>query len=184
MLAVAAVALSKPGRRWATMIAAGVGVAAVLAGPAAYAVATLGVAHRGGGPTVGPLRSDSPFSAKAFGQPKENPELDARLRATHTRWSAATVGSSAAAGLELSTGTAVMAVGGFTGRDPAPTLDQFKADVAAGQIGYFVVQKDWRGEHAGWPFDNRDSAITDWVSATFGATALGDADVYDLSRPK
>ncbi len=184
VLAAVAVALSAPGRRWVTVAAAGLGVAAVLAGPAAYAVATLGVAHRGGGPTVGPSRPENAFSAKMFGESKDNPALDARLRTTHSRWSAATVGSSSAAGLELATGTAVMAIGGFTGRDPVPTLDQFKADVAAGDIGYFVVEKDWRGKGGGWPFGNGDTAITDWVKATFGVTAVGDADVYDLSRPR
>lgn len=41
----------------------------------------------------------------------------APLKAIRTRWSAAINGSSAAAGLELPTGTAVMAIGGFS----APT---------------------------------------------------------------
>ena len=183
VLAAVAFAISAPRRQRVTIVAAALGVVAVLAGPTAYAVATLGVAHHGGGPTVGPSRPA--FGAQAFGQPQDNPQLDALLRATTSTWSAAISGSSAAAGLELSTGTAVMAIGGFTGRDPAPSLGQFKADVAAGKVGYYIVEKDWRGRAGGWPGTDRDhAAITDWVSATFPVTQIGDDDVYDLSKPK
>jgi hypothetical protein len=55
------------------------------------------------------------------------------------RWAAATVGSSTAAALQLASGQSVMAIGGFNGGDPAPTLAQFTARVAAGDIHYFIV---------------------------------------------
>ncbi len=184
--AAALAALSAPGRRRLGIVAAALGVTAVLAGPAAYAVATIGQAHHGGGPTVGP-RSDAQMGSAAamFGQQADNPELDALLRNTDTTWSAAIAGSSAAAGLELSTGTAVMAIGGFTGRDPAPILGEFKADVAAGKVAYYVVQKDWRGKHSTgvWGGDSH-SDIADWVAATFPAREVGKATVYDLSHHK
>ena len=51
-------------------------------------------------------------------------------RPTHTDWSAAIARSSAAAGLELQTHTAVMAIGGFSGNDPVPTLSEFQQYVA------------------------------------------------------
>ncbi|AQT78085.1 mannosyltransferase [Mycolicibacterium litorale] len=184
VLAAVAVVVSASQRRRVTVLAAALGVSAVLAGPAAYAVATISTAHRGGGPTVGPARAADGFGAKAFGQSPDNPKLAELLRATQTKWSAATVGSSTAAGLELSSGTAVMAIGGFTGRDPVPTLDQFRADVAAGQVRYYVVERDWRGKAGGWPFGGNHSGITDWVTATFPVTQLGNTDVYDLSAPK
>lgn len=183
-LAAVAFVASTPRRRRVTMLAAGLGVLAVLAGPAAYAVATISTAHHGGGPTVGPARAETSFGSKAFGELADNPKLADLLRATTTKWSAATVGSSTAAGLELSSGTAVMAIGGFTGRDPVPTLDQFKGDVAAGQVRYFVVEKDWRGKAGGWPFGGNHSGITDWVTGTFPMTQLGSTDVYDLSAPR
>ena len=45
-----------------------------------------------------------------------------------------------AASLELASGgKAVMAIGGWSGSDPAPTLAQFEAYVAAGQIHYFIA---------------------------------------------
>ncbi len=179
---VVAVSASRPRR--VAVAAAVLGVVAVLAGPTAYAVATLGTPHRGGGPTVGPSRPKTGSEA-GFGESKDNPKLDDLLRATTTKWSAAISGSSAAAGLELSTGTAVMAIGGFTGSDPAPSLGQFKADVSAGEIAYYIVEKDWRGKAGGWPGTTRShSGITDWVAATFPITHVGDTDVYDLSRPK
>lgn len=184
VLAAAAVMVSAPRRRRVTVLAAALGVGAVLAGPAAYAVATIGVGHHGGGPSVGPTRAEMTFGAKAFGESPDNPKLADLLRATRSKWSAATVGSSSAAGLELASGTAVMAIGGFTGRDPVPTLDQFKADVAGGQVRYYLVEKDWRGKAGGWPFGGNHSGITDWVTATYPMTQLGNTDVYDLATPK
>src|SRR5699024_7012614 len=53
-------------------------------------------------------------------------------------WAAATIGSNPAAGLQLSSGLPVMAVGGYNGTDPFPTLDGFRNLVAEGRIHYFV----------------------------------------------
>lgn len=184
VLAAAAVGLPARSRRRAAAVAASVGAVALLAGPAAYAVATIGTAHRGGSPMVGPSRPETEAAARAFGGATDNPPLASLLRATDTRWSAATIGSSRAAGLELSSGTAVMAIGGFTGRDPVPTLQQFKSDIAAGLVRYYVVEKDWRGQPSTWPAPGKHIGIADWVAATFPVTHVGNADVYDLSLPK
>ena len=44
----------------------------------------------------------------------------------------------------LATNTAVMAVGGFGGSDPEPSLTQFQADVAAHEIGHCIApDKPW-----------------------------------------
>jgi len=58
-----------------------------------------------------------------------NPELVAALQsnASAYRWVAATTGSNNAAGLQLSSGKPVMAIGGFNGSDPSPTLAEFQA---------------------------------------------------------
>nr|WP_233716400.1 glycosyltransferase family 39 protein [Mycolicibacterium vinylchloridicum] len=184
VLAAVTLAVSAPSRRRVALAAAALGVAAMLAGPTAYAMATLGAAHRGGGPTVGPSRPKTGFGA-GFDETQDNPQLANLLRATRTKWSAAVVGSSTAAGLELSSGTAVMAIGGFTGADPVPSLGQFKADVSDGQVTYYIVEKDWRGKPGGWPAGNRShTGLTDWVTATFAAIQVGDDDVYDLTKPK
>jgi 4-amino-4-deoxy-L-arabinose transferase-like glycosyltransferase len=60
--------------------------------------------------------------------------------ATHYTWAAATEGSDTAASMELATGgVPVMAIGGFRGTDPAPSLAEFQKLVAAHQIHYYVA---------------------------------------------
>ena len=53
-------------------------------------------------------------------------------------WAAATVNSNNAAGYQLGSGEPVMAIGGFNGTDPAPTLSQFEKYVSEGKIHYFI----------------------------------------------
>ncbi|HEY6647776.1 MAG TPA: glycosyltransferase family 39 protein [Mycobacterium sp.] len=181
----AAVALAVPWtyqvRRRLAFGVLGVGVVAALAGPAAYAIVTIGQPHQGGGPSVGPADA-SRQSHFGFGQSADNPDLDAMLKNTNTEWSAAISRSSSAAGLELSTDTAVMAIGGFSGSDPAPTLSQFQDDVAQHKVAYYIVVNN-RGHGPGWT--NRGHAdVAKWVAATFPSTNVGDATVYNLSAPK
>ena len=177
---VAAVALLL-GRRFAVG-ALGVGLIAALAGPVVYAIVTIGQPHEGGGPYVGPADA-SRQGHFGFGQNKDNPALDAILKDTDTEWSAAISRSSSAAGLELSTDTAVMAIGGFSGSDPVPTLGEFKDDVAQHKVAYYVVMNN-RGHGPGWGNNRGHADITKWVAATFRSTSVGDATVYNLSAPK
>jgi 4-amino-4-deoxy-L-arabinose transferase-like glycosyltransferase len=168
------------GRRVA-LGALGVGLVSALAGPAAYAIATIGQPHEGGGPSVGPAEATGQHHF-GFGQMSDNADLNAMLKGTNTEWSAAILRSSTAAGLELSTDTAVMAIGGFSGSDPAPTLSQFQDDVAQHKVAYYIVMNT-RGRGPSW--GNRGHAdIAKWVAATFHSSAVGDATVYNLSAPK
>jgi hypothetical protein len=177
---VAAVALIAPWTYQARGVL-GVGLLAALAGPAAYAIVTIGQPHQGGGPTVGPATA-SRQGHMGFGQMTDNPKLDAMLKDTNTEWSAAISRSSSAAGLELSTDTAVMAIGGFSGSDPVPTLSEFKDDVAQHKVAYYIVVST-RGHGPGW--GSRGHAdIAKWVAATFPSTTVGDATVYNLATPK
>ena len=98
------------------------------------------------------------------------------------RWAAATVSSTSAASLELSSdGVPVMAIGGFTGSDPAPTLTEFKQFVSQHKIHYFVTS----GSGGGFGGSSGDSAqITSWVEAHFTAQTVGAMTVYDLTAPK
>jgi 4-amino-4-deoxy-L-arabinose transferase-like glycosyltransferase len=179
---VASIVLLLPlfARRRIAMAALGIGLVTAMAGSAAYAFATIGQPHRGGGPAVGPAQAGNNHGGWG-GQPQDNPKLDAMLRATDTEWSAAVGGSSNAAGLELATNTAVMAIGGFTGRDPAPTLNQFIGDVTNHRVAYYVVE-DTHG--SGGPGSRGNSEITKWVTTNFAPTKAGSATVYDLSTPK
>ena len=96
-------------------------------------------------------------------------------------WVAAAVGSNAAAGYQLATGHPVMAVGGFNGTDPAPTLEQFQQDVAQGRIHYFVGGAG--ADTAGSATGGSDAAarIAEWVQQTFTATTVDGVTLYDLS---
>ena len=128
-------------------------------------------------------RGGSPggLSAGGGGQTTVSKALVAALKQTTTRWAAAVDGSQSAASLELATGgQAVMAIGGFTGSDPAPTLAQFKAYVAAGDITYYIAG----GGMGGGPGGGSGSAsqITSWVEAHFKSVKIGGQTVYVLHR--
>jgi len=128
------------------------------------------------------------------------------------RWAGATVGSTSAASIELgSNGVPVMAIGGFSGSDPAPSLAEFKSLVSRHQIHYFV-SGGGGGGFAGLPGEpgasgspgaaadagggapggfaapgggsSDGSQITSWVQAHFKSETVGGTTVYDLSSPK
>jgi hypothetical protein len=87
----------------------------------------------------------------------------------------------AAGSLELSSGRAVMSIGGFNGSDNAITLAQFKALVGRGAIHYFIGSGSGGG--MGGP-STAYSAIASWVSATFTAKTVGGTTVYDLTAAR
>jgi len=91
-------------------------------------------------------------------------------------WAAATVGSESAAPLQLATGRPVLAIGGFNGTDPAPTLAEFERLVSEHKIHYFVGQN--RSSFGGG--SGAAAEITSWVEAHFTATTIGGVTVYDL----
>ncbi|MCV7363897.1 glycosyltransferase family 39 protein [Mycolicibacterium neworleansense] len=177
--AVALLWALRNGHRATATVALALALIGGLAGTTAYTVATLGQPHTGGGPTVGPADPDDDHG---HGWNSDNPEVDAMLRAADTTWSAAINRSGAASGLELSTDTAVMAIGGFTGTDPAPTLEQFQNYVADRQITYYILPESKGGAHGDF-FRNSHTDITDWVKANFASTKVGPDTVYDLRAP-
>ncbi|MFI0270781.1 ArnT family glycosyltransferase [Streptomyces luteogriseus] len=95
-------------------------------------------------------------------------------------WAAAAIGAQNAASYQLSTGDPVMAVGGFNGTDPSPTLAQFKKYVADGKIHYFIASGGMGGGMGG--SDGTSSQITSWVEATFKKVTVGSATFYDLTQ--
>jgi 4-amino-4-deoxy-L-arabinose transferase-like glycosyltransferase len=116
------------------------------------------------------------------------------------KWAAATVGSDSAASLELNTGgDPVMAIGGFSGSDPAPTLAEFQQMVASHEIHYFVASAGGGiggsraggfgggpvagggGPVAGGGGGSDASQITSWVEAHFTAQTVGGMTVYNLT---
>ncbi|WP_270888873.1 glycosyltransferase family 39 protein [Pedococcus sp. 5OH_020] len=101
------------------------------------------------------------------------------------RWVAAAIGSQNAAGLQLATGLPVMAIGGFNGSDPSPTLTQFQQYVAAGEIHYFAASGagGGRGGMGGMGSSGTGSEISTWVAASFASATIGGSTFYDLTQP-
>ena len=143
-----------------------------------------GVASRGGG-AGSPGGADGTSGAGGPGGTGSVSSALSRLLesgASGYKWAAATISSTSAASLELgSNGVPVMAIGGFTGSDPAPTLAQFEKLVSAREIHYFVSS----GSGAGGPGGSSGSGsqITAWVKAHFTAKTVGGMTVYNLATP-
>jgi 4-amino-4-deoxy-L-arabinose transferase-like glycosyltransferase len=176
-----------------------------LAGPGAYSLATAATAHSGAIPSAGPARAGGsggggpvPQGAARQGglggllsgsRPSAGLAAVLAQDAGRFTWAAAAVGSNSAAGYQLATGEPVMAIGGFNGTDPAPTLEQFQSYVARGQIHWFVAGGDagfgggGGAGGAGTTSTTTANAITSWVTSRFASTTVGGTTLYDLSQP-
>ena len=97
-------------------------------------------------------------------------------------WIAAAIGSNVASGYQLATGDPVMAIGGFNGTDPAPTLAQFQQYVADGKVHYFISGGGFGGGGRG-AGGNVSSQISSWVANNFTSQTVGGVTLYDLTSP-
>jgi 4-amino-4-deoxy-L-arabinose transferase-like glycosyltransferase len=197
----------RPDRHRTQLAAAALGIAVLLAAPAAYAADTMATAYSGGDPSAGPAVADAGgpggggFARGAFAPPATNggtvnalrpgaafggpggASLDAAMREYlvanqgSARWIVAVPGGNSASELELETGRAVMAMGGFTGSDNAPTLQQLQTLVAAGELRFVAV-----GGEGGRP-DAGSSSISAWVSSACTAVSVDGSSsaVYDCA---
>lgn len=170
--------------------------ASILLGPTIWSVNTLLSPHVGAGVVAGPsilgVRTDNPgrtqlpaktplsFTAVMFGDVPSQGVLG-RLKASpaSVRWAAAVVGSETAANYQLDSSKPILAVGGFDGTDPFPTLEQFQTMVHQGSVGSFVIQNlppltsDGRGESA---------RIVQWVESNFQPEMIDGASFYRLTQ--
>lgn len=132
-----------------------------------------------GGGAGGPFASPEPAAA-----------VTTKLRNARShgeRWAAATVGATNAAGYQISAGEPIMAMGGFNGSDPTPTLAEFQRYVRDGKIRYYLSGRSgipgggggFGGGGAGGGF----SAITQWVQQNFASTTVGGVTFYDFRQP-
>jgi 4-amino-4-deoxy-L-arabinose transferase-like glycosyltransferase len=165
-------------------VALTIGALAALAATTVFSIATAARPHSGTMPTA--VRT-SQATGVWIGDEATNPALASLLAATHTKWSAATNGSESAAALEISSGTSVMAVGGWSG-DPVPTLQQFIDDVHAGKISYYIEAgrgPNSPGVHGKVIYSTRHTVahtreIAQWVAANYPGTFVGGSTVYRL----
>jgi hypothetical protein len=177
-------------------------VITALAGPTAYSLATAATPHTGSIPSAGPSAAaggfgGGPIGAPPGGQATTGGLLDASTSsnalnallsedAASYTWVAAAVGSNTAAGYQLATELPVMAIGGFNGSDPSPTLAEFQRDVADGDIHWFIASGGGIGGMGGFgggpnAGGSTSSDIATWVSESFEAQTVDGVTVYDLS---
>ena len=142
----------------------GDGTRPAVAGTAPTGVSPTGVSPTGTAPT-------GISAAAPGGSGMGNASADAALvsylvanRGTAT-WIVAATSAQEAGPLELATGLPVMSMGGFTGSDPAPTLDQLKAYIASGQLRFVLADGNGAGNGPGGGSGAAASDRTAWVTS-------------------
>lgn len=164
--------------RWAIPVA----LIAALLGPTTYSFATVTTPHTGALPVAGPSNGRmGGMGGGLLDATTPDAEVVTLLQdnASSYRWAAATIGSNNAAGLQLASGRPVMALGGFNGTDPAPTLEEFQEMVRSGQIHYYVAAgRMMQGE------TGSDAAhdIGAWVAENYTATTVAGTTLYELDE--
>ncbi|MET7331752.1 dolichyl-phosphate beta-glucosyltransferase [Nonomuraea sp. NPDC005650] len=96
-------------------------------------------------------------------------------------WLVAVDSAQSASSIILSTGEAVIAMGGFTGSDPAMTVAELEEYVSGGQLKYILIG-------GGDGPRGTDSSVTEWVKANgtlvdasdYGGTDSGGQSLYRL----
>ncbi|GLW95083.1 glycosyl transferase [Actinokineospora globicatena] len=175
VLAAAAIATGVHLVRAAAVPVAVLALIACLGATSVYTVATATTAHSGSIPLSGPVSQGSGMGGGMGGESGSvSQELVTALQETTGRWAAASTGSQGAASLQLASGRPVMAIGGFNGGDPAPTLAEFQAYVESGQVRYYVDGGRGGGFGGG-------SEIASWVQENFAQVTIGGQTVYDLA---
>ncbi|WP_369029041.1 ArnT family glycosyltransferase [Streptomyces adonidis] len=130
----------------------------------------------GGGGGVGGLLNGASVTSEAKALLEKN--------ASDYTWAAAAIGAQNAASYQLATGDPVMAIGGFNGTDPSPTLAEFKKYVADGKIHYFISSGSGGGGMGGSSSTTSTSSqISSWVESNFKEVTVGSATFYDLTQP-
>ena len=179
-------------RNRALLLGAGaVAAVTLLAGPAAYAVATIGNGQTGSIVTAGPSTGGGGLGGGGRGGGPGGQTVDAGLLAYlqanqgDAAYLVAAFGSGSSAPFIIASGEPVMTIGGFNGGDPAPTLEEFKVLVADGKVRFIVLGGMGGGQ--GGPGGNGSGQITSWVTqnakavpaSAYGGT--GTSSLYDLA---
>jgi 4-amino-4-deoxy-L-arabinose transferase-like glycosyltransferase len=137
--------------------------------PAAGGPGGLGGANGGAGGPGGLLNGSRPSEALA-----KLLEADS----SKYKWVLAVTGAEQAAGYQLATDLPIMAIGGFNGTDPTPTLAQFEVMVADGEIHYYIATGVGGGASSG---SNDPSQIQSWVESHFTSTTVDGVMLYNLT---
>ena len=185
----------------APLAAAVVALAAILAGPIAYSLDTVASVNNGAIPSAGPTAAGTFGGADGFGRGGDGAVLrggggpgQASVTSTslvdylvankgNATWIVAVKGAQEAGSIELASGEAVMAMGGFSGSDPAPTLAQLQEYVRTGQLRYILIGGGGPGGGFG---GGGSSSIASWVAANGTVVNIsgGFGTLYDLAAAK
>lgn len=171
-------------------------IIALFVGPALTSVYTAAVPHSGSNPLSGVL-TKNPATISHFMSQVDHNEAGAAHDAAYGRspsaslvealsaperctWAGATFPSQTAARLQLATQRPVMAVGGFIGTDPAPSLEDFKHRAGNGEICYFIDYKSYLDAQE---VRSNAATIAEWVRSQYSPRTLDGATIYDLRPP-
>lgn len=204
----------------APLVAASLGLVALLAGPTAYSLDAIGTAYGSGDPKAGPAAVSGPGTSgggsfagvrdgtapggtppsglgtppSGFGTPPSGfggapggvggGSADSTLadylvaNKGEATWIVAVTSAQLAGSIELATGEPVMAMGGFMGSDPAPTLAELQQYVASGQLRYVIASGG-----GGGPGGSTSSDRTSWVTSACTVVDYGGSGstLYDCA---
>ncbi|HYO41601.1 MAG TPA: hypothetical protein VES19_00240, partial [Candidatus Limnocylindrales bacterium] len=199
ILAVASFVVDDPRAPAIGRVALGLGVAVLLVGPLLYSIETVDTAIAGGDPAPGPeggaFGGLGGFGGGApGGVPGDAGGTDGALAAwlldhhAGETWLVAVNGANEAGPLQVATGVPVMAMGGFMGSDPAPTLEQLQDHVREGRLRYVLLGgrggfggPAGPGGFAGGGQGNVAVERSDWVTSACAPVSGVSASLYDCA---
>lgn len=151
----------------ATAAAPGTGFRNGVAGPPPGMPANLPAGARGPGGIADGIRGvGASLGADAIAYLKQH--------LGHATWLVAVQSANEAASIELSTGRPVLAMGGFSGSDPAMTVDKLAQLVSSGRLRYVLLS-------GGGPGGASSSAVQQWIVAHGTVVTVGSTTLYDLA---
>ncbi|KLU61634.1 undecaprenyl phosphate-alpha-4-amino-4-deoxy-L-arabinose arabinosyl transferase [Peptococcaceae bacterium CEB3] len=164
--------------RGARFIAA-IALSALLVAPAVWSLTPMMYGTNASSPTAGPELAENGANGRGFGgfgfggNINTSKLVNFLLRHNgNATYLVAVPNAMTAAPIILQTGKAVMAVGGFMGRDPILTVARLQQMVAAGELRYFMVASSpgvSGGKNsnptAGFGWMGDQMAVTQWVEA-------------------
>jgi len=182
------------------LAAAGLGLFATLLAPGAYAIATTGQAYGGGDPhpgpgTIGGFGGFGGFGGGGLPGGISGGRDGAATGSTamidylvanrgNASWIVAANSAQEAGTIELETGLPVMAMGGFTGSDPAPSLSQLKSYIASGKLRFVMSGGGGFGGFGGFGGSSDTTDRTAWVSTNcslVNISGVSTSGLYDCA---
>jgi 4-amino-4-deoxy-L-arabinose transferase-like glycosyltransferase len=169
----------RPGLPRVTPLLGAGALVAALAAPGLFTAETARLPHVGAGPMAGPGRGASTSALVAFssgGYRTVTPDVIGVLGdgAARYTWVAAAMGARSAAAYQVAVGAPVLAIGGYKGTDPLPTLTQFQTLVGDGRIHWLIPDGT---------LGTSSREIQAWVAARYPSVMVDGRELYDLTAP-